>query len=791
MFVQEPILITNNQDGVYVATSISESDFQSLAPTKSQAKRFLERKLAKALTNSKPFFKKIYKSVLVETRTFPVSPMHIERHRRYPSGEPLSIPIRVVKIIDSWDKLFGLLPDFDIHFYCPVEEDFGMMLQDAVRSVLSSISPEEIIQHWPPTECEVDWIRIHIPSKSNGVIAPRTRVLATVAESALKLKAPLIEKNCRAVELYQLRDIMHSGCGLLVGEAGVGKSTILKFATRHAIKQLRAEAKEAGSPIPNTNRFWFTSANRLIAGMRYLGQWQERLELVIAELGELGGVLVVDNLRDLVTLGGTSPSDSLAAFMLPYLRSGQLRIICESTPMQLDFCQRHLPAFIDLLPIVNVDPLSSSFEILLLQYVLEERAKALNMSVEPTLSPTIHRLSKHFLAGRPAPSGSIPFVEQWVSQIRDQQRRRLTKTGVKEIESIPQDLRFEDNNHAIKPLTKDMMLHAFTQWTGLPRDILEDSVLLRRNEVTEALEHEVIGQPRACNAVTDIVMRLKATMHEPGRPLGCLLFCGPTGVGKTQLAKSLAKYLFGADKSRSKLIRLDMSEFQSYAAGHRLLRDAEGKSAAWIQSLREQPLQVLLLDEIEKASSEVFDVLLSVLDEGRLSDSVGNVTSLRSTVIILTSNLGSTQNSLSGFHGGSSMDYGSYVRKVLRPEFINRLDGIVAFESLSPETVLSMTRKELSEINQREGVQRQGFRLEFTQGLVAHVAKAGFSPTLGARPLQRTIESMVMAPLSRWMIDRQQVGANADSPSDCRILLDWKDDLVFIDAAPLPDRLVQ
>jgi hypothetical protein len=190
--------------------------------------------------------------------------MHIERHRRYPTGEPLSIPVRVVKIVDSWDKLFGLLPDFDIHFYCPVEEDFGMMLQDAVRSVLSSISPEEIIQHWPPTECEVDWIRIQIHSKSNAQPPPRTKVLATVAESAIKMKAPLIEKNCRAVEMYQLRDIMHSGCGLLVGEAGVGKSTILKFATRHAIKQLRAEAKEEGSPIPNTNRFWFTSANRLI-----------------------------------------------------------------------------------------------------------------------------------------------------------------------------------------------------------------------------------------------------------------------------------------------------------------------------------------------------------------------------------------------------------------------------------------------------------------------------------------------------------------------------------------------
>jgi ATP-dependent Clp protease ATP-binding subunit ClpA len=291
------------------------------------------------------------------------------------------------------------------------------------------------------------------------------------------------------------------------------------------------------------------------------------------------------------------------------------------------------------------------------------------------------------------------------------------------------------------------------------------------------LEREVIGQPRACNAVTDVVMRLKATMHEPGRPLGCLLFCGPTGVGKTQLAKSLAKYLFGADKSRSKLIRLDMSEFQSYAAGHRLLRDAEGKSAAWIQSLREQPLQVLLLDEIEKASSEVFDVLLSVLDEGRLSDSVGNVTSLRSTVIILTSNLGSTQNSLSGFHGGNSMDYGSYVRKVLRPEFVNRLDSIVAFESLSPETVLSMTRKELSEINQREGVQRQGFRLEFTDRLVEHIASVGFSPTLGARPLQRTIESLVMAPLSRWMIDRQHVEKSAENSIPGIIALDWKDGL--------------
>lgn len=762
MFYTEPILISTRNDGLFVASSIVQESLQAIAHTRSQAKRILERSFSKQLSDEGAEPGKVFKSAVLDHRSFPSQPMYIHRNRRYPAGPQVNVPIRFIRLIDVWDKLFGVLPDFGVHFYCPVEEDFDTMLQDTVRSLLSSITPEELVQCWASSQSEVDWLRVKIRPKSNERYRPRHPTLSSVAEQLGSTRRPLLPAEMRKNELRQIKDGLLSSNCLLVGDTGVGKTTLLHIATREVVRSLRKESKQSGNGARIEGRFWLTSASRLIAGMRYLGQWQERLEQVIGELSNLQGVLIVENLRDLITMGGQSPSDSLGAFLVPYLRSGQLRIASEATPGQLEFCQRHLPSLADLVSIVRIEPLSAPDETQLIQYVVKQQWDLQGSQLDIAMPETLQRLCQHFLTSRPAPNASMAFVEQWIGKLK----KRLT---VRAEASVSTDVQKGDPSC----LTTQHAIDEFSKWTGLPQSLLSDQQLLDRSTVVDTLAQEVIGQPTACHAVASIVMKLKSSMNDVGRPFGCLLFCGPTGVGKTQLAKSLAKYLFGADGQKTRLIRLDMSEYQSYGAGQRFLNDSKGEPSRWIQQVRNQPLQVLLLDEVEKASLEVFDILLSLLDEGRLTDRYGNLTSFRSSIILMTSNLGSTQQSLSGFNGPGAIDYQNAVRKALRPEFINRLDAIVPFEPLSQESLLAMTRKELREALNREGIRRLGLNITFGETLVQHIAKAGFSPTLGARPLQRTIENEVMAEIARWIVESMP---NANSSH-------------FVDWAPLEKRV--
>jgi ATP-dependent Clp protease ATP-binding subunit ClpC len=259
----------------------------------------------------------------------------------------------------------------------------------------------------------------------------------------------------------------------------------------------------------------------------------------------------------------------------------------------------------------------------------------------------------------------------------------------------------------------------------------------------------VVGRDTACAACARVIARLKAGLDDPQRPVGSLLFAGPTGVGKTELAKQLARYLFG---DAERLVRIDMSELVTGSAIARLITPSPaGTSLA--DRIRRQPLSVVLFDEIEKADAAAFDLLLGVIGEGRLTDVLGRLVDFRMALIVMTTNLGAADPRPAGFSPDPDLtaDYGAAIRNFFRPELLGRLDATISFRPLQPAALESIVELELAKLRERPGLVARGLRLEITASARSRLAALGHDPRLGARPLRRTIEDLVVAPIAERM----------------------------------------
>ncbi len=680
-----------------------------------------------------------------------IRPAYQEENGIFPAGQTLSIPVAAVYGITEYNYSECYLPLLDQHFYFYKPEQLRPLVEYFARDYFNNMAPETLHRYLMLGEPWLEHVTVRIRKREvrraeREQRREETQTLQQVADrfprktSVSGIAPETAWERGELVETLVDKLLTEGASVVLIGEQGIGKTVILLEAARKVF----ASTKERPE---GSNYFWRTTPQRMIAGARYLGEWQESCEEVMDELQRTGDILWINDFVHLLAVGGEGPEDSIAAFMLPNLRQGRLQIVSELTRQEWERVRQRLPSFAAHFHVLSIPKLSKKQLVKIMRLFTDYVHKQLRITIEESALNLAYRLLDRYLRYEAFPGKIIKFM---TSCINDE---------------------LVHNNILID---NEKVLTHFVQKTGLPTFLLRDDILLETTSLHDYFTKRIIGQQPAIERVCQVVMVFKAGLNDPNKPIATLLFAGPTGVGKTACARALADYFFGQGQTLNPLIRLDMSEFQHPVQVDRMLGGGD-KPGKLIREVRERPFSVVLLDEIEKAHPIFFDVLLNVMDEGILVDGNGRVTDFRNVILIMTSNLGARQSKRISFvNQTDDSEVGSAVRRFFRPEFYNRIDQVVTFQTLDAATVTEITRKELATLNEREGFQERGLNLTFGPKLVDHLAQKGFDPEYGARPLQRTIERLVVAKLAEFLLQQLEIkGVN--------LLVDWSDEEVKVE----------
>lgn len=584
----------------------------------------------------------------------------------------------------------------------------------------------------------------------------KTPELDRVSDDAAKLiekenpKLGCYEQDANILRIIETIKQARPRSMVIVGPRGSGKSSIVLEVARRLnleISQKRppkSEDDESKEPPLLGKRILLSSGSRIVAGMSALGELEERCDKIIKEAKREQIILHGANLVDLLQAGRHSGSAlGVAAYLKEAVSRGDMVLIVEATADELLKAEEMDPGFTGLLERIDVDTPNESESLRILSGVAKDAVVGEVVEFNKDSLKSTLSLHKRFEPYASFPGRCVRFILDIVAEhplVKDvklkRQAHRENKTTILDAQHITE---------------------SFSKQTGLPLWLLQDEKRLIFELVKEKLGARVIGQEGAVSTVSELICRVKAGLEEKEKPLMSLLFVGPTGVGKTEMAKALAEFFF-SDTER--LIRFDMSEYSNTLAVARLTGSLGTGEGDLTKKLRETPFSVVLFDELEKADSSFFDLLLQVLGEGRLTDAKGRMASFRHSIIIMTSNLGavSSRRGDLGFNkkGGEQQSrYTEAVEDAFRPELLNRIDTVVPFNSLSPDVIRKITDREIERLLKRDGIMRNELNVSINDEVKDWLAEVGFDEANGARPLKRALEQHIVAPLAEALGRRQ------------------------------------
>ncbi|KMK74840.1 ATP-dependent protease ATP-binding subunit ClpC [Alkalihalobacillus pseudalcaliphilus] len=623
---------------------------------------------------------------------------------------------------------------------------------------------------------------------------------------------PVIGRSKEIERVIQVLSRRTKNNPVLIGEPGVGKTAIAEGLAQAII------ANEVPETLRN-KRVMTLDMGTVVAGTKYRGEFEDRLKKVMDEIRQAGNVILfIDELHTLIGAGGAEGAIDASNILKPSLARGELQCIGATT---LDEYRKYIEKDAALerrfQPIqVNEPTLEESIQIL---HGLRDRYEAHHRVTitDDAISEAV-KLSDRYITDRFLPDKAIDLIDEAASKVRlrsytappnlKELEQKLEETR-KEKDAAVQSQEFEkaaslrDSEQRLREDVDEMknewkkkqgqentevvvddIAQVVASWTGVPVSKLAEEETDRLLRMEEILHGRVVGQEEAVVSISKAVRRARAGLKDPKRPIGSFIFLGPTGVGKTELARAVAETLFGDEDS---VIRIDMSEYMEKHATSRLVGSPPGyvgheEGGQLTEKVRRKPYSVILLDEIEKAHPEVFNILLQVLEDGRLTDSKGRTVDFRNTAIIMTSNVGASalkRNKYLGFAIESEgQEYKDMKDKVMselkrsfRPEFLNRIDEIIVFHSLEKKHVREITNLMAEQLKKR--LYEQGIDLELTEKALDKITDIGYDPEYGARPLRRALQKQVEDRLSEELL-------KGTISKGQRAVIDVKDDELYV-----------
>ncbi|MGC8487655.1 MAG: ATP-dependent Clp protease ATP-binding subunit [Clostridia bacterium] len=634
---------------------------------------------------------------------------------------------------------------------------------------------------------------------------------------------PVIGRQKEIERVIQILSRRTKNNPVLIGEPGVGKTAVAEGLAQRIVD---AQVPE----ILKDRRVVALDLGAMLAGSKYRGEFEDRLKRAMNEIREAKNVILfIDEMHTIVGAGAAEGAIDAANILKPALARGELQAIGATT---LDEYRKYIERDAALerrfQPIMVEEP--STDEALQILEGLRDLYEAHHrVHITPEAIQAAVRLSDRYVADRFLPDKAIDLIDEAASRVRlksyvappDLKRLEEHLEEIrKEKEAAVQGQEFEkaaqmrDEEQKLRNqlneetqawharqgkeailVTPEDIAHIVSSWTGIPVERLAGEESDRLLNLEKELHERVVGQEEAVAALAQAIRRARAGLKNPHRPIGSFLFLGPTGVGKSELAKALAVSLFGDEDA---MVTIDMSEYMERHAVSRLVGAPPGyvgyeEGGQLTEAVRRHPYSVVLLDEVEKAHPEVFNILLQVLEEGRLTEAKGRTVDFRNTVIIMTSNVGAETIKKSGAIGfGRDTQTVRYedmkdrlmeeVKRTFRPEFINRVDEIIVFHSLQPEHLKSIVTLMMQEV--RDRVEESGYHIEVSDDAKALVVSEGYDPTFGARPLRRAIQRYVENPLASELL------AGKFHEGDT-IYVDVEDGHIVFGKSPVPAKATQ